>query len=218
VAITDCVRDDLVRRGIDPSKITVIDNCLETFPELSDEEGEFILNLGRMVKTKGLDYLIEAMRQVDYKLVMCGKGPESKKIEKLVRKYGLQDRVDMRGWVSEEEKLRLMSTCKFFVMPSIYEAYGLAALEALSYGKPIVCTDVDGLPGNVKDAGYYVKPKDPEGLAKGINEMLTDDSLRKQLSENAIKVSRAFTWDDQIAKTEKLYRAIVDGTLGQSTE
>ena len=218
VAITDCVRDDLVRRGIDPSKITVIDNCLETFPELSDEEGEFILNLGRMVKTKGLDYLIEAMRQVDYKLVMCGKGPESKKVEKLIRKYGLQDRVDMKGWVSEEEKLRLMSTCKFFVMPSIYEAYGLAALEALSYGKPIVCTDVDGLPGNVKDAGYYVKPKDSEGLAKGINEMLADDALRKQLSKNAIKVSRAFTWDDQIAKTERLYRAIVDGTLGQSSE
>ena len=215
VAITDCVRDDLVRRGIDPNKITVIDNCLETFPELSDEEGEFILNLGRMVKTKGLNYLIEAMRQVDYKLVMCGKGPESKRIEKLVRKYDLQDRVDIRGWVSEEEKLRLMSTCKFFVMPSIYEAYGLAALEALSYGKPLVCTDVDGLPGNVKDAGYYVKPKDVDGLAKGINEMLSDDGLRRKLSDNAIKVSRAFTWDDQIAKTEKLYRAIVDGTLEQ---
>ncbi len=215
VAITDCVRDDLVRRGIDPRRITVIDNCLETFPELSDEEGEFILNLGRMVKTKGLDYLIEAMRQVDYKLVMCGKGPESKKVEKLVRKYGLEDRVDIRGWVSEEEKLRLMSTCKFFVMPSIYESYGLAALEALSYGKPLVCTDVDGLPGNVKDAGYYVKPKDAEGLAKGINEMLSDDGLRKRLSDNAIKVSRAFTWDDQIAKTERLYRAIVDGTLEQ---
>ncbi len=215
VAITDCVRDDLVRRGIDPKKITVIDNCLETFPELSDEEGEFILNLGRMVKTKGLDYLIEAMRQVDYKLVMCGKGPESKKVAKLVRKYGLEDRVESRGWVSEEAKLRLMSTCKFFVMPSIYEAYGLAALEALSYGKPLVCTDVDGLPGNVKDAGYYVKPKDADGLAKGINEMLIDNDLRKRLSDNAIKVSRAFTWDDQIAKTEKLYRAIVDGTLEQ---
>ena len=114
------------------------------------------------------------MRDVDYKLVMCGKGPESKKISKLIKKYGLEDRVDMRGWVSEEEKLKLMSTCRFFVMPSIYEAYGLAALEALSYGKPIVCTDVDGLPGNVKDAGYYVKPKDSVGLAEAINKLLSD--------------------------------------------
>lgn len=214
VAITNCVRDDLVRRGIDSDRITVIDNCLETFPELSEEEGEFILNLGRMVKTKGLKDLVEAMRDVDYKLIMCGKGPEAKKVEKLIRKYRLEDRIEMRGWVSEEEKLRLMSTCKFFVMPSIYEAYGLAALEALSYGKPLVCTDVDGLPGNVKDAGYYVKPRDPAGLSAGINTLLHDDVLRKQLSDNAIKVSRAFTWDDQIRKTEDLYKAIVNGTVG----
>ena len=103
-----------------------------------------------------------------------------------------------------------MSTCKFFVMPSIYEAYGLAALEALSYGRPIVCTDVDGLPGNVKEAGYYVKPKDPAGLADAINDLLSDDAKREDLSKKAIKVSRAFTWDDQIAKTEELYRKIVN--------
>ena len=211
VAITDCVRDDLVRRGVPEDMITVISNCLETFPELSDEEGEFILNLGRMVSTKGLNYLVEAMRDVDYKLIMCGKGPESKKISKLIRKYGLEDRIEMKGWVTEEEKLRLMSTCKFFVMPSIYEAYGLAALEALSYGKPIVCTDVDGLPGNVKNAGSYVKPKDSKGLAKAINDLLENDDERKRLSDNALRVVHEFTWDDQIAKTEKLYRSIVDG-------
>ena len=210
VAITDCVRDDLVRRGIPQDMITVISNCLETFPELSDEEGEFILNLGRMVGTKGLDYLVEAMRDVDYKLIMCGKGPESKHISKLIRKYGLEDRIEMRGWVSDEKKERLMSTCKFFVMPSIYEAYGLAALEALSYGKPIVCTDVDGLPGNVKHAGYYVKPKDSVGLAAAINDLLSDDDRRAALSRNALEVVHEFTWDDQIKKTESLYRSIVD--------
>ena len=177
---------------------------------MSEEEGEFILNLGRMVSTKGLRYLVEAMRDVDYKLIMCGKGPEAKKISKLIRKYDLEDRIEMRGWVSEEEKLKLMSTCKFFVMPSIYEAYGLAALEALSYGKPIVCTNVDGLPGNVKTAGSYVKPKDSIGLAHAINELLADDKKRSELSKNALDVVHEFTWDDQIAKTERLYRAIVD--------
>lgn len=211
VAITDCVRDDLIRRGMDPERITTIDNCLETFPELSEEDGGFILNLGRMVATKGLTDLVEAMRDVDGKLIMCGKGPEAGKVAKLVRRYNLEDRIEMRGWVSEEEKVRLMSTCRFFVMPSIHEAYGLAALEAISYGKPIVCTDVDGLPGNVKTAGRYVKSKDPKSLAEGINDVLLNEDLRRQLSENAIKVSRAFTWDDQIAKTERLYKSIVNG-------
>ena len=212
IAVSDCVRDDLIRRDVPADMITTISNCLETFPELSEEEGDFILNLGRMVGTKGLDYLVEAMRNVDYKLIMCGKGPESKRIAKMIRKYGLEDRIEMRGWVSEKEKERLMGTCKFFVMPSIYESYGIAASEALSYGKPIVCTDVDGLPGNVKDAGYYVKPKDSKGLAHAINDLLADEDKRKELSENALKVVHEFTWDDQISKIEKLYSSILDST------
>ena len=76
--------------------------------------------------------------------------------------------------------------------------------------KPIICTDVDGLPGNVKDAGYYVKPKDSEGLANAINDLLNDREKRIELSENAIKVSRAFTWDQQMVKTETLYKSIID--------
>ena len=202
VAVTDYVRDDLIRRGIDPSRVTAVDNCLDVVPDITRTEGDFILSLGRLVATKGLDCLIEAMRDVDYRLIICGTGPEEKTIRRLVSKYGLEDRVEIRGWVSEEEKNRLMDTCRFFVMPSIYESYGLAALEVMSYGKPIVCTDVDGLPGNVKDAGLYVKPKDPRGLAEGINRLLSDNACRAELSENALKVSRAVTWDQQILKLE----------------
>ena len=213
VAVTDYVRDDLIRRGIDSSRVTAVDNCLDVVPDITRTEGDFILSLGRLVATKGLDYLIEAMRDVDYRLIICGTGPEEKTIRRLVSKYGLEDRVEIRGWVSEEEKNRLMDTCRFFVMPSIYESYGLAALEVMSYGKPIVCTDVDGLPGNVKDAGLYVKPKDPRGLAEGINRLLSDNACRAELSENALKVSRAVTWDQQILKLEGLYRSVVDGTI-----
>ena len=210
IAITDAVRDDLIRRGIDGSTMTVIDNCLEELPPVSETEGDFILNLGRMVATKGLRYLVEAMLDVDYKLVMCGKGPESQHIEKMISRYGLQDRIELRGWVSDEERYRLMSECKFFVMPSIQEAYGLAATEVLAHGKALICTDVDGLPGNVKDAGLYVKPKDSKGLAEAINTLLTDDALRKELAANAVKVTRAFTWEGQVDKTVKVYRSVLD--------
>lgn len=213
IAISDFVRDDLVRRGLEPSRITTIDNCLDEVPELTGVEGDFILNLGRMVETKGLPYLVEAMRDVDCKLVMCGKGPEEKRIRRMISKYGLEDRIELKGWISEEEKIELMGTCKFFVMPSIYESYGLAALEALSYGKPLVCTDVDGLPGNVKDAGHYVRPKDPKGLADGINRLLTDDGYRRTLSDNAVRVARSVTWEQRILEVESLFRKVIDGEV-----
>ncbi len=213
IPVTEYVRQDLIKHGVDPARMTTIDNCLDEVPELSDEEGDFILSLGRLVETKGLSYLIEAMRSTDCKLVLCGTGPEEKRIRKMISRYGLGDRIELKGWVSEEEKVRLMGTCRFFVIPSLYESYGLAALEALSYGKPIVCTDVDGLPGNVKDAGYYVRPKDPTGLADAINRLNGDEDLRRELSRKAIKVSREVTWDTQILKVESLFRKVIDGDV-----
>ncbi len=211
--VTEFVRQDLIKHGVDPARMTAIDNCLDEIPELSSDEGDFILSLGRLVDTKGLTYLIEAMRSTDCRLVLCGKGPEEKRLEKMIARYGLGDRVEIKGWVSEEEKAHLMGTCRFFVMPSLYESYGLAALEALSYGKPIVCTDVDGLPGNVKNAGYYVKPKDSKGLADAINRLNSDENLRQDLSKNAIKVSREVTWDTQILKVEALFKDVINGVL-----
>ncbi len=211
--VTEYVRQDLIKHGIDPSRMTAIDNCLDEVPELSSEEGDFILSLGRLVETKGLPYLIEAMKSTDCKLILCGTGPEEKKLRKMISRYNLGNRIEIKGWVSEDEKARLMSTCRFFVMPSLYESYGLAALEALSYGKPIVCTDVDGLPGNVKDAGYYVKPKDSVGLANAINTLNSDEDLRQDLSKKAIKVSREVTWDTQILKVEALFKDVINGDL-----
>ena len=213
VAVTDYVRDDLIKHGISPSRLTTVDNCLDVVPDISNTEGDFILSLGRLVATKGLKYLIEAMRDVDYRLVICGTGPVEAQILRLISKYGLGDRIEFKGWVSEEEKNHLMDTCRFFVMPSLYESYGLAALEALSYGKPIVCTDVDGLPGNVRDAGVYVKPKDSKGLADAINHLLDDPDRRNALSENAIRISRQVTWDQRILQLESLYRRVIDGEV-----
>ncbi len=210
LAVSDWVRDDLIRRGVSADRVTTVENCLDELPELNDEKGDFILNLGRMVGVKGLDYLVEAMRQVDCKLIMCGRGPETKKLQKMISKYGLEDRVEIKGWVSEEEKVRLMGTCRFFVMPSIYEAYGIAAIEALSYGKPLVCTDVGGLPATVKDAGCFVKPRDSQGLADAINRMLADENLVNELSQNAIRVARDVTWEKQIVKMEDLFRKVIN--------
>ncbi len=218
IAVSDHVKQDLIRRNVPENHITAIDNFLEDLPELMDEEGEFILSLGRKVVTKGLRDLVKAMRDVDYKLIMCGRGPEEKVIGRMIKKYGLEDRIEQRSWVSEEEKNRLMGTCKFFVMPSLYESYGLAAAEALSYGKPLVCTNVNGLPDTVKDAGLYVKPKDPEGLATEINRLLKDEDLRSKLSANAVKVTRSVDVSKIIDNFEDVLYKVVDGTYSRDSQ
>ncbi|NLL94245.1 MAG: glycosyltransferase family 4 protein [Thermoplasmatales archaeon] len=211
IAVSDFVRDDLIARGYDPDWVTTIPNCLRGFPEVGAEEGDFILSLGRLVRTKGLDYLIDAMVDVDAKLIICGKGPDGDRLARRIRKRGVGDRVEMRGWVSEEEKNRLMSTCKFFVMPSIFESLGLAAVELMSYGRPVVCSNVSGLPHTVGEGGIAVDPKDPEALSGAMNALLSDAGLRRELGAKARAQAERYDWGLHIGRLEEILENAATG-------
>ena len=208
ICVSDFVRNDLVSRGIHSDDTTVIPSCLSSFPGTSDNEGDFILSLGRLVKTKGLKYLVEAMQNVECKLIICGKGPEYKNLKKQISDLGLEDKIEMKGYVSEEEKARLMSTCKFFVMPSIFESLGLAAIELMSYGRPIVSTDVNGLPATVGDAGIVVPAKDPSALADAINGLLNDDEKRISMRSVARSQAETYDWKFHIGRLESLLNTV----------
>lgn len=207
ICVSKFVQDDIVSRGVPREKTSFIPSCLSSIPAYTNSpEGDYILSLGRMVATKGLKYLVEAMQDVDCKLIMCGKGPEYKKLEKQISKLNLNDRIEMRGYVSEEEKERLMTGCKFFVMPSEFESFGLAAVELMSHGRPMVCSDADGLPETVGDAGIIVPKKDASALAKGINDLLADDKKRNDMGQNAMNRARFYTWPSHIDNLEQILK------------
>ncbi|MDR0777952.1 MAG: glycosyltransferase family 4 protein [Methanomassiliicoccaceae archaeon] len=209
ICVSDFVRNDLIRRGIPEEKTTAIPSCLNIFPDTGEGGGGFILSLGRLVRTKGLDHLVDAMRSVNAKLIICGKGPEKKRIERQIKKYGLENRIEMRGYVTEEEKAELMGSCEFFVMPSLFESFGLAAVEAMSYGRPIICTSVNGLGDTVQDGGMIIPPKDPEALANAMNQLLDDDDERKRLAGAARTQAEKFDWKYHIEKIEEVYRNVI---------
>ncbi|MDR1405517.1 MAG: glycosyltransferase family 4 protein [Candidatus Methanoplasma sp.] len=211
IAVSDHVRNDLIGRGYPPKYVTSVPTGLSRYPEMGKGDGEFILSLGRLVKTKGLGFLVEAMRDVDFKLIICGRGPEQKHLERAVRRLGLEDRIEMRGWVEESEKERLMGSCRFFVMPSLFESFGLAATELMAHGRPIVYSDVNGLPGTVGDGGISVPPKDSAALSQAINMLINDRSYTEELGKNAAIRSQAYKWDGLIPKIESLYRKVLSG-------
>ena len=167
-------------------------------------EGDYILSLGRLVATKGLDYMIEAMKNVDCRLIVCGKGPEEKNIRKKVEKLGLRDKVELRGYVSDEEKADLIDSCRMFVMPSLFESFGLAALEVMSHGKPLIYSEVNGLPETVGDGGIGVPPRDPTAISDAINRMLSDDALRKEKGAAARRQAETYTWERHIGELERI--------------
>jgi glycosyltransferase involved in cell wall biosynthesis len=208
VCVSDFVRRDLAARGFEPGRLVTVPNGIDMPPEMETKDGDYILFVGRLVGTKGIPTLLKAMRKVDSKLVVCGGGPDMKKLGKMAERLGIAGIVKFPGRVPEEEKLRLFANCSVFVLPSIYESYGIAAAEAMSWGKPVVASDVGGLPEVVGEGGLLARPGDPDDLAEKINLLLKDGKQRKSMGEKAKLLAAEYTWDKAAGMMEKVYRDI----------
>ena len=213
ICISEFVRRELERRGFDRSRLAVVPNGVEIPSALLTDE-PFILSLGRMVSTKGLRYLVEAMREIDAPLKLAGAGPEEKRLRRLVDRFDLNDRISLLGKITEQEKASLYASCRLFAMPSLQESSGIAAAEAMAYSRPVVCTNVGGLPEVVGDGGIMVPPKDPKALADAINALWRDEALRKSLSAKARSRAELFTWDKQAKDLEAVYLQVLEERSG----
>jgi glycosyltransferase involved in cell wall biosynthesis len=210
VCVSEYMRRDVAARGFPEGKLMTIYNGVE-IPEVQCSDGDFILSLGRIVRLKGLDTLIRAMARTDCQLKICGEGPERKNLEKLSHRMGLTDRIDFMGWLSEEEKLRMLCDCRMFVIPSVHEAYGMVAAEAMSYGKPVIASDTGGLPEVVGDAGVLFPVGDEERLAQEIGSLDRDQGRRMALGKAARERMKAFTWDEIARRTASTYEELLSG-------
>lgn len=208
ICITQFVKRDLISRGFKEELLDVIPPGIDTVQKEGGEE-DYLLYLGRLVPTKGLEHLIKAMHEVDGRLIIAGDGPSRARLEKAVRSDGVSDRIEILGRVDEETKVRLLANCKVFVMPSLFESYGLAAAEAMSYSKPVVASQVGGLPEVVGDGGILVPPRDPAALARALNSLLSDDDRRKELGARAAEHIKGYSWANVARDNEALYRKVI---------
>jgi glycosyltransferase involved in cell wall biosynthesis len=209
ICVSEFVRSDLEKRGFPSDLLEAVPNGVDPPAQLEGEEGDFILFLGRLVRTKGLDYLLKAMESVSTTLVIAGGGPEDERLRKMVQSNGLEERVKILGRVSEEEKHRLLSECRLFVFPSVWESYGIAAAEAMSYGKAVITTNVGGLPEVVGDTGVLVPPREPDALSRAINELLSDDDRRRELGLRARERAKSYTWKRAAQEMDRIYKGVV---------
>ena len=209
ICVSHFVKNDLVMRGFAEERLEVVPSCIEMPPPRDLTEGDYILFVGRLVATKGIPSLLEAMKTVDSRLIICGDGPARPSLERMASRLGIDDKVTFEGRVPEERKADLFAGCKVMVMPSIFESLGLAAAEAMSYGKPVVASNSGGLPEVVGTGGLVVPVKNPERLAEAINRLLRDDALRKTLGAKAKERAALYSWDLATENIEKIYTSLV---------
>ena len=166
----------------------------------------------RLAPVKGIKYLIEAVKALDnVRLVIAGDGPEKERLENLARNESLLDRVTFTGWV--DDIARTMSTWDIYAQPSVAEGLGIAALEAMSLGIPVVASDVGGLREIVVNGktGFLVPPEDSAQLAAHLKELACNEELRGAMGEAArVRATEKFSRERESQALQSAYQKLLD--------
>ena len=178
-----------------------------------------VLFVGVLRPYKGLDVLLEAMARVPARLVVVGRGPARFDLMGLAARLGISSRVSFLGEVSDSERRILLHACDVFALPSIdkREAFGIAQLEAMACGKPVIASD---LPTGVRFVnrhqmtGLLVPPGDANALAQALHRLLSDERLRTTLGNAAKRrADLEFSADRMVAKTLEVYAGVLGRRL-----
>jgi len=227
IALTNDMRDRLGKsfkrnifilpNGISPEKFKGFSKqaIRDKFKIRPDEK--IIIFVGGLKSIKGVRYLIEAFKIINQKipetrLFLVGDGSERHNLEDIVKKNRLQEKVNFLGKIINEKVSEYMAASDIFVLPSLFETFGIVNLEAMASGLPVVATRVYGIPEVIKDGenGFLVDPKSPEQLAEKILFLFKNDELREKISENNKEKAKKYSWENIVAKLEKIYSEVIN--------
>lgn len=148
---------------------------------------------------------------------MAGSGELRSQLEALTQQLGLMRHISFAGAIEHRRIPEFLADVDIFVMPSIWEAFGVAAVEAQAMGIPVVATNVGGIPKVVLDGetGILVEPRNSEQLAQAILTLIEDPALRRQMGERGRKhVLANYRWEDNAALMERLYHDFMHSSRG----
>lgn len=177
-----------------------------------------IFFLGRLVHEKGVHVLLEAapsvlQRHPATRFVVAGEGPLRGALEARARELGIAERVIFYGFAGDEERDRFLRTSQVAVFPSLYEPFGIVALEAMSAGTPVVVGQTGGFAEIVRHGqnGLHAVPGDAADLATNIVTLLSAPRLRKKLRDVALHdVKELYSWDTIARQTAAVYAAVLE--------
>ncbi|MEK7659543.1 MAG: glycosyltransferase family 4 protein [Patescibacteria group bacterium] len=199
----------VVPNGVDLQKFKIKNEKLKI------NEKKIIITVSRLVKKNGIDILIKAVRELknlDYELWIAGDGKEKKKLESLVNKLGLENKVKFLGGIPNEQIPEYLARADLFVRPSRSEGLGSAFLEAMAVGIPIIATPVGGIPDFLRhgETGLFCETENPEDLSEKITKILTDENLKTKIIKNSLGlVRRGYSWDFIAAEMKEIYEKTV---------
>ncbi len=208
----------MIPNGIDTSiaNITYKREVLEKFP--IDLEKKMVFSIGRMVKEKGFHTLIEAAREMegsrpDVYFMIAGKGPMLQEFRHRVERLGLKN-IHFIGFVTDTEREALFRQCHLAVFPSLYEPFGIVALEAMAYSKPTIVSSVGGLKGIIHhlNTGLLMSSNSANSFIEQASVLLDNEELATRLGNDGKRMVEAmYSWKRIAEDTHRVYEETVLG-------
>ncbi len=204
--------------GVPLSKITAVFNGVDLtlFKQLKQiqKQKNSILFVGNSEDgNKGFIYLLKALSlmQSDCSLtVIDGGAPHRTITNRVVKELGLQQKIHFVGKASKQQLLTHYNKARLLVMPSLFEGFGLPAVEAMACGTPVIAAKGGALPEVIADAGMIVPQRDPAALATAIELLLHNDAIWQQLQQRSLqRVQELFTWDAAAQQLVAVYKELL---------
>jgi glycosyltransferase involved in cell wall biosynthesis len=222
----------IVKMHVNPDKIQVIPYAIDTekFKTKTGIEAfkaryhcqnaRIILSVGRLNYQKGFQYLIQAMPAVlkqvpNAKLVIVGEGEQLALLRQLSGSLGVSESVIFTGALSQDEIPSAYSAADVFVLPSLFESFGISLIEAQAAGKPVICTRVGGAPEALVEGktGFLVEPRNVRQLEASIINVLSDSDLARKMGEKGKKyVEARFSIPNNVKSIVDAYKKLLQNT------
>ena len=205
VTISQSSREDI--EEMIPSKKTEIDVVnpginLENYSLMNKYSIPTFVYLGRLMAYKNIDVLIEAFKEVikdipNAKLIIAGRGPNMDSLKDLSTKFNINESIEFKGYITEEEKREILAKSWVLVQPSSFEGWGITVTEANASGTPVIASNTSGLRDSVVDgkSGLLVETGNVKELARVMIALTEMDGFRERISKNAYELSQNYSWD-----------------------
>jgi glycosyltransferase involved in cell wall biosynthesis len=218
ITVSESTKRKLVRSGIPSEKIRIVYGGvdLKDYQKAkSFDTKEYILYVGRLVPEKRVEDLLEAfkllLKQINnIILVIVGSGAWIENLKTHAEYLEIHDKVCFTGFVSKNEKIKLIKESKFLVLPSLMEGLGLVLLEAMACGKPVIAVNRGGPREVIENGvnGFLADPCSPYSLQEHMLRLVRDDQLREKMGEEGRRlVEKKFTWK---AVTDRVEEALIE--------
>jgi glycosyltransferase involved in cell wall biosynthesis len=216
VAVSNFTREELFRRFVvKEDKVAVIYHGIDPAPsgKAAERNEPFVLYVGTLEERKNITTLVRAFgllrstRDAPLRLILAGKpGRGFRKIKTEINRCPFKGSIEILGYVERETVLELYRSAEAFILPSLYEGFGLPVLEAMALGTPVICSRVASLPEIAGDAAGYFDPLNSEDLAGALDKILASPSLRAEMRQRGFERVKLFSWDECARRYYEVYR------------